>query len=311
MLRKARSPCLSRREKWPHKMRLRPLTPPCKNAMTRQKRPRKLRVLSLRASAAALVEERLAQLDVPGHANPAVDRHRFAGELPRHFAISRGGAIQQHHRPKSPNLRLFEDVRERFRLLQRDVEMLLRGFPLMCCGGGDRGGCSAEAKNWPKCYHSDLDQLAGQRVELHGLRLPPKHDQTFDHQREHPPGAAPVVLADNRQPSALPAKDSHCAIVIARISHLEKKRSFSEPANKGSRCETAGGLSVRERFLQITSKQISRPNCISKRVSAKDHRILRSDPAISRRTAISFARSGALPNSHQARMLAQSSARCD
>src|SRR5262245_61179201 len=117
-----------------------------------------------------LVEEGAGDLAMGAHADVLVRLPRLTKEPAGAFAISRGGAIQEHQGVEAAYLRLFETVGHGLGLAQRRLKVLLRGVPLACRRRGHPRHRLREAEG-PQRYRSRRDQLPSQRIQLPSLRI--------------------------------------------------------------------------------------------------------------------------------------------
>src|ERR1700688_578381 len=142
-------------------------------------------------------------------------------------------------------LGLFEAVGKGLSLLHCAVKMVFSGFPLTCRCRGDTRNRVRKVGDRQKRYRSSVDQIATQRVQLSSVLMLPEYDETLNHQREHKPRPSGVGLTANRQPRALFIKNCKCALAIAGVSQLSKKRSSAEPLDRAPRFGGGGGLGMR------------------------------------------------------------------
>src|ERR1700719_1101949 len=118
-----------------------------------------------------LVKDGLGYLTMAAHSDPRGGLSRLTVEPTRFFAITWGGAMDEHHRVEATYLRLFETVGNGLGLLQRGLKMVFSGFPLMCRRSGHTRDRMREAKDRPKRYCAGIDQLASKRIKLLSLRM--------------------------------------------------------------------------------------------------------------------------------------------
>src|SRR6516165_7974760 len=81
----------------------------------------------------SLMDKPLCYLAMAGHSDFLIIFCRFTDEPCRPFAITRKGAIHQHHCMEATYLCLFETVGHWFSLVQRDLKMIFGRVPVMCC----------------------------------------------------------------------------------------------------------------------------------------------------------------------------------
>src|SRR5580658_10430091 len=128
---------------------------------------------------------------------------------------------------KAVYLGLFEAVGKGCRLLQREAEMVFRGFPSMRRSRDESRDRLRQPTPRPKRHRSGINQLNYQRIILRGLRLLPENDQPFDHMNEQVPGTRKIIMTDARQPLALLIKERQRGFAIAAVGKLQKERSNS------------------------------------------------------------------------------------